>query len=156
MIDCVVATDVCDASYAYEYDHLTGVTETIIKPTFTVSPGCSGTPAYTCTDNSVGMNSNLCTANSDDYSRFNMTSGELKMLSNYELNHRAGTYYIEFGVSVDGQTASCSTQVNLTDPCESATFTLLPKPSPVFEDKTLVLGDPETDIMSWTWAQITS
>ena len=99
---CAVSKNVCDASYVYEYDHLAGVTETTIQPTFTLSAGCTGIPAYSCTDNSSGKPSNLCTVNSDDYSLFDTATGELKMLSNSELFHRAGTYDIDIGVSVDG------------------------------------------------------
>ena len=124
--------NVCEASYAYEYDNLAGVSETIIQPTFTLSGVCTGTPTYSCTDNSSGKSSNLCTANDDDYSQFATATGELKMLSNSELFHRAGTYDIDIGVSVDGQTATCTSQVILTDPCETGTYTLLPTPSPVF------------------------
>ena len=126
------------------YDHLAGVTETIIQPTFTLSAGCTGTPAYSCTDNSIGKESNLCTKNDNEYSQFDTASGELKMLSIYEGNHRADTYDIDFGVSVDGQTATCTTQVILTDPCRdpSATFSINDPPSPAFSSKTYVLGDP--------------
>jgi len=135
---------------------LAGVTETVIKPSFTLNAGCIGTLAYTCTDNSSGKNSNLCTANSADYSMFDTTTGELKMLSNYEFYHRRGTYDIEISVSVSGQTATCTTQVILTDTCMTATFALIDPPSPAFLSKTYVLGNPETDIVSWTWAQIST
>ena len=98
------------------------MTETTIQPTFTLSAGCTGTPTYSCTDNSSDKNSNFCTANSDDYSRFDAATGELKMLSNFELHHRFGTYYIAIGVTVDGYSATCTTQVILTDTCQAATF----------------------------------
>jgi len=49
---CSVTTNVCAASHTYVYDHLAGVTETNIQPTFTLSVGCTGTPTYTCTTNS--------------------------------------------------------------------------------------------------------
>jgi len=78
------------------------------------------------------------------------------MLGNHVDYHAPGTYDIDIGVSVDGQTATCTTQVILTDPCEdpSATFALRNPPSPAFENKNYALGDPEMVIMTWTWPQL--
>ena len=58
---CTITSSVCASSYNYGYDHLAGSTETIIRPTFIVSNACAGTPVYSCTDNSSGKDSNICT-----------------------------------------------------------------------------------------------
>ena len=147
--------NVCEASYAYEYDHLAGVSETTIRPTYIFGPLCTGAPTYSCNDNS-NKKPNLCTANDDKIVLFDTATGELKMLSNSPGDLDAGTYDIVLGVTNDGVTATCTTQVIVTDPCQdpSATFTLNDPPSPAFSDQIYTLGDPEMDIMSWTWPQI--
>jgi len=78
------------------------------------------------------------------------------MLSNLPGDLDAGTFDVVFGVTNDGVSATCTTQIILTDPCEEpgATFTLNNPPSPAFTDKIYMLGDPEIEIMSWTWLQV--
>ena len=78
--------------------------------------------------------------------------GTLNMYSTNAKELEPGTYDIAFGVTQGGVSATCTTQVILTDPCQTATFTRnFPD---AFPNKSYTLGDPEMEIMTWTWPQV--